>query len=443
MEKLEKVTVGGTLSLIFTTTKLSSKWRATCTYPECCPAHIDVSISGTVTLSGPPTDPYNPWWQQQHTVALIPSAESRKEWVDTTGEKPVCHAEHYIEGTTLSSDLAVGVRIGFSLLSIGYSLASSYAEVKASILASCGTGELCGRLNRAPTLQGPHYFTIPVGGTHELMLVATDENGAKDIKDFRLPNVPPGVLVTRGPIREISPNTKQISFTLYTNQFFLVEPQTLEAEVEDLCGKKGVLKISVTTRGKPPRLNFVNQIFEAGEYLVLFEITDEDPGDRFLVEVIAVGGEATPSHVGQLWCAFHHPCKVHFSVKFVPKAEATERSMIVTVTDAFGLSASLPWSSPRGPINRPPLVIVLPAELRVVSGQLVSANVVATDPDGDQVVLRKTGGPGSCPTVEGFGRVQGVWTWTVPDYLRSYAGYVSFAAADIWSAGYGFLYVRT
>ncbi|MEN3010909.1 MAG: hypothetical protein ABDI20_08145, partial [Candidatus Bipolaricaulaceae bacterium] len=93
--------------------------------------------------------------------------------------------------------------------------------------------------------------------------------------------------------------------------------------------------------------------------------------------------------------------------------------------------------------NRPPRVAVTPGEILVIPRQAVSAEVAAEDPDGDRIELQQRGGPGFFPSVEGVGRVQGVWIWTVPDYLRSYAGYVSFAAADIWSAGYGFLYVRT
>ncbi|MEN3010995.1 MAG: hypothetical protein ABDI20_08580, partial [Candidatus Bipolaricaulaceae bacterium] len=134
------------------------------------------------------------------------------------------------------------------------------------------------------------------------------------------------------------------------------------------------------------------------------------------------------------------------AVTFIPDPEAAgqEDEVIVEVSHYRCGTLFVNNGFPvKAVVNTAPEVTVVPAEIRAVPGQVVSANVVAIDPDGDQVVLRKTGGPGSFPTVEGFGRVQGVWTWTVPDYLRSYAGYVSFAAADIWSAGYGFLYVRT
>ncbi|MCS7216081.1 MAG: hypothetical protein NZ924_00015 [Candidatus Bipolaricaulota bacterium] len=94
--------------------------------------------------------------------------------------------------------------------------------------------------------------------------------------------------------------------------------------------------------------------------------------------------------------------------------------------------------------NKRPRVVVEPAEIKVAPGQIVAAMVKAEDDDNDWLELRQTGGPGSFPPkVEGLGKVQGTWSWTVPGRLLSYSGYASFVARDFASAGYGFLYVRT
>lgn len=196
-EILRGISGGGSVNLSFSTTELSSGWRATCNYPECCPAYIHVTIVSVLTLSFSLSDPYNPWWQERVGGALLPSSEERAEWVDTTGEKPVCHSKHVVTGRTFSTTLTLGVRIGLGPISVGYSLSSYEAQVMSSVAAKCcaeGVRERCGS-NEPPALSAPHYFSVPLGGTHELVLLASDKNGARDIVDVRLPKLPQGVEV--------------------------------------------------------------------------------------------------------------------------------------------------------------------------------------------------------------------------------------------------------
>jgi len=127
-------------------------------------------------------------------------------------------------------------------------------------------------------------------------------------------------------------------------------------------------------------------------------------------------------------------------VKFCPEGGKEERKIVVTVWNArYGLK-----SEAVVPLNVPPRARVDPPEVVVAPGKAVSAAVTAEDTDGDWITLTKVSGPGSFAAVEGRGEVSGIWSWTAPKSLRSYANYVSFVAKDPFGgAGYGFLLVRT
>jgi len=94
--------------------------------------------------------------------------------------------------------------------------------------------------------------------------------------------------------------------------------------------------------------------------------------------------------------------------------------------------------------NKPPVTRVSPREITAKPGALLQATVTATDPDGDAITLTQTSGPGTFAPVEGMGTVSGIWSWTVPEKLRSFSTWVGFVAKDPFDGvGYGFLHVRT
>ncbi|MEN3010898.1 MAG: hypothetical protein ABDI20_08075 [Candidatus Bipolaricaulaceae bacterium] len=223
-------------------------------------------------------------------------------------------------------------------------------------------------------------------------------------------------------------------------------------DVIDSCGKRSSENIPYFLVYPPQVEEFYVDPFEnaacnglrkAGHF-VKYYVWDPNPVCSELeVWVEGIGGRATIGVTEftstRVW-ACREQEKAEILVRFCPERWAEDYKVIIKVVN---LKYSLVTTKNMTLNPNSPIVEVEPSKLLVVPRQVVSAMVIAKDPDGHGIILQKTGGPGFFPTVKGRGRVQGVWTWTVPDYLRSYAGYVSFAATDFSKVGYGFLYVRT
>ena len=350
-EKLKKVTVGGSATLSFTTTRIQSGWQVSCPYPGCCPPYIDVSVFAAAYWPGPLADPYNPWLQLQHTAFLVPERETRKTWLDLSPPPSRCWAKHEVSGSTVSSSLTLGVRVGRGLLSVGYAWSQFEMEVWSSPVASCGTGDEQRCLaNEPPTLAGPRYFHLAKGETTALVLIVTDNNGADDIVNISITKVPKGVQVMPGKRERVSPYAKAATFYLSTDVVFRPDEAYLEALAEDRCRKKAVLRIPIGSQRVPPRLALEQVVLRDGECDLWFTVTDRDCGERFLVEVHSVvGGEAIlPIPDLPLKCWGCDPCTTHFVVVFRPSSESAVGSFVVKVTDSYGFSVSLRWSSKEG-----------------------------------------------------------------------------------------------
>ncbi|MEN3010355.1 MAG: hypothetical protein ABDI20_05170, partial [Candidatus Bipolaricaulaceae bacterium] len=210
----------------------------------------------------------------------------------------------------------------------------------------------------------------------------------------------------------------------------LPDATKLAIEVYDRCGNTVHLK-DIPLRINRPVTLFVDKAeWKDGFYYVEGAAHDPDLIEcaqrRDVVEnltfttamVSSGGGEFTNPFGQSSWrvgCWYALDGKVGFTAVYWPPRRGKPRwiRLYIQVKDAWG--AEDIWSKEL--TNDVPKINILgipPSKSTVIVryGDMVTATVVATDKEGDQVVLQKDFGPGDFPVVEGLGAASGTYTWT-------------------------------
>ena len=121
-------------------------------------------------------------------------------------------------------------------------------------------------------------------------------------------------------------------------------------------------------------------------------------------------------------------CEDHISYESESCEPGLDTIWAVAMDGKGNVGRSLPMGLTL-PVNIPPAVEISETspEIEVRCGDMMTATVTATDPDGDLITLTKVSGPGEFSEERGKGTASGTWSWTASGYPWRLVG---FKAAD-------------